>query len=420
MHRYKLSFGSIATLAILILAVTLSSTRASAQTESVLHDFTNSSTDAGYPRANPTFNKVGNLYGTSAFGGTADGGTVYELTRKTGGWVSTVLYSFSPKPKYGADEISSVVFDKAGNLYGTTSLGGSKNDGRVFKLSPKTGGGWSESFVHTFGETGTDGVSPLGGVIVDIAGNLYGTTIYGGTGTCGLITCGTVFELSPASGGGWTEKILHNFTDSVADGANPYSGLILGKAGNLYGTTYNGGAYGWGTVFELSPASGGTWTETILHSFNNNGTDGALPAGPLTFDAAGNLYGTTSYGGTNYGTIFELTPQTGGGWNEEILYTFIDGNEGSNPIYPGAAVVLDKSGNIYGVTQGGSGLTGTVFELSPQGGGTWAFNVLYDFNDLGTTGEAPVGVILDSHGNLYGVTAGGGTDKVGTAFEITP
>jgi uncharacterized repeat protein (TIGR03803 family) len=127
MRRYKLSFGSIATLAILILAVTLSSTRASAQTESVLHDFTNSSTDAGYPRANPTFNKVGNLYGTSAFGGTADGGTVYELTRKTGGWVSTVLYSFSPKPKYGADEISTVVFDKAGNLYGTTSLGGSKN-----------------------------------------------------------------------------------------------------------------------------------------------------------------------------------------------------------------------------------------------------------------------------------------------------
>jgi uncharacterized repeat protein (TIGR03803 family) len=274
--------------------------------------------------------------------------------------------------------------------------------------------------VHIFGETGTDGVSPLGGVIVDVAGNLYGTTIYGGTGTCGLITCGTVFELSPASGGGWTEKILHNFTDSVADGANPYSGLILDKAGNLYGTTYNGGAYGWGTVFKLSPANGGTWTVTILHSFNNNGIDGTLPAGPLTFDAAGNLYGTTSYGGTNYGTIFELTPQTGGGWNEEILYTFINGNEGSNPIYPGAIVVLDKAGNIYGVSSGGSGLTGTVFELSPQAGGTWAFNVLYDFNDLGTTGEAPVGVILDSHGNLYGVTAGGGTDNVGTAFEIIP
>ncbi len=396
-------------------AAILLSGDAAAQEETVLYNFDNNSIDATYPRVGLTFDKANNLYGTSTLGGIYDGGTVYKLTHGAGGvWTESMLYSFSPKAKYGADLISGVVFDKAGNLYGTTTLGGAKNNGRVFELSPQPGGDWTGKYPYLFGQNSTDGTTPLGGVIVDNAGNLYGTTVYGGTGTCFSNGCGTVFKLSPNADGRWQEKILYNFVNNGTDGVNPYTGLTFDTAGNLYGTTNSGGAYNQGTVFQLSPSASGTWTETIVHSFGN-GADPGLPRS-LVFNR-GNLYGSTAEG-AGAGTVFELSPAVSGGWTEQILYTFISGN--SDPTYPGG-IVLDAAGNIYGISGGGTGLNGTVFELTPQTGGTWALNVLYNFNDLGTTGADPVGpLVLDKQGNLYGVTQYGGSKNAGLVFEVKP
>jgi uncharacterized repeat protein (TIGR03803 family) len=200
------------------------------------------------------------------------------------------------------------MLDAAGNLYGTTAGGGSARGlngyGTVFELTPTAGGGWTETVSHIFESTNTDGAHPLGGLISDAAGNLYGTT-YGNAWDSGYGQ-GTVFELTRTNGG-WREKQLHTFNGT--DGAGPRASLILDAAGNLYGTTSGGGTYGAGTVFELTPIAGGGWAERVLHNFNNDGTDGAYPYGGLIFDAAGNLYGTTLYGGTyGNGTVFEIAP----------------------------------------------------------------------------------------------------------------
>ncbi len=207
-----------------------------------------------------------------------------------------------------------------------------------------------------------DGWIPSAGLIFDAAGNLYGTTGLGGTDGVG-----TVFELTRA-GGGWTEQVLYNFG---TDGAYPGGGLTFDSAGNLYGTTGEGGIHILGTVFELTPTVGGGWTETVLHNFGS-GTDGAYPGAGVTFDAAGNLYGTTQYGGTynscsgGCGTVFELTPTAGGGWTEQVLLNF-NGTGGANPY---AGLIFDGAGNLYGTTQftydNCSGFyCGTVFELMP-------------------------------------------------------
>jgi hypothetical protein len=185
--------------------------------------------------------------------------------------------------------------------------------GTVFELSPVTGMGWTETVLHSFDENGTDGAFAYGGLIIDGAGNLYGATNAGGTGLCKtsvVVGCGTVFELSPAAGGGWTETILYNFLKNGTDGVNPGTGTLLLAGGNLYGTTGSGGTDSVGIVYKLSPVVGGEWTETILHSFQNNGTDGLHPNGNLIMDSSGNLYGTTNSGGTSVqgGTVFEITP----------------------------------------------------------------------------------------------------------------
>ena len=182
-----------------------------------------------------------------------------------------------------------------------------------------------------------------------------------------------MFELSPTVGGGWTETVLYSFCaqTNCTDGELPSPGLIFDAAGDLYGTTADGGTFGVGTVFELTPTAGGGWTEQALHSFNNNGTDGYWPYASLIFDAAGNLYGTTGSGGTNdYGTGFELTPAAGGSWTENVLHSF--NNNGADGFNPGAGLILDAAGNLYGTTtSGGTGSNcvwegcGTVFELTP-------------------------------------------------------
>src|ERR1019366_3249147 len=251
-----------------------------------------------------------------------------------------------------------------------------------------------ETVLHNFNFNGTDGLSPWAGLIFDAAGNLYGTTHQGGT-----YGAGTVFELMPVAGGTWTEQVLHSFSNG-ADGGDPQAGLIVDTAGNLYGTTVTGGTYTYGTVFELTPAAGGTWTETVLHNFNSDGTDGTYPSAGLIFDAAGNLYGTTQDGGTsNSGTVFELSPDGSGGWTEGVLHSFGVGTDG---VHPSQGLVFDAAGNLYGTTfYGGTYAYGTAFELTPAGGGTWTEKILHNFNSDGTDGYHPhAGLIPDAVGNL--------------------
>ena len=249
-----------------------------------------------------------------------------------------------------------MIFDKAGNLYGTTYTGGMANRGVVFELTP-SGSGWTETVLHSF--TGSpDGAYPSSGMTFDPAGNLYGTTQSGGCST----GCGTVFELTPSLSG-WTETVLYNFR-GPNDGVVPYGGLVLDPAGNLYGTTPYGGAGGGGTVFELTPSNGG-WVFGVLYSFVLEGTGG--PTDTLARSAAGNLYGTVFSGGNfngcsgyGCGSVFELSP-SGGGWIFTSLHEFHDGKDGGNPY---AGVILDPAGNLYGTTSGLLGGDGSVFEIT--------------------------------------------------------
>jgi uncharacterized repeat protein (TIGR03803 family) len=336
-------------------------------------------TDGFDPRAGLIFDAAGNLYGTTQFGG-SDGsncthlgcGTVFELVPGTGGkWTEKVLYSFCSAGASGCHDGSlpgaNLVFDAAGNLYGTTEDGGAYGVGTVFQLSPNTNGRWTEKVLHSFGN-GTDESQPAGSLIFDPAGNLYGTTTNGGT-----YGSGTVFQLSRGTNGKWTEKVLHTFGKGK-DGKKPVAGLIFDAAGNLYGTTADGGAYGsndcgfdtgCGTAFQLSPGANGTWTERALHSFGN-GTDGAQPGARLIFDAAGNLYGTTELGGVyGGGTAFRLKLGTNGKWTERVLHSFGNGMDGIGPS-ANDGLIFDAAGNLYGTTMvGGSHLLGTVFEITP-------------------------------------------------------
>ena len=206
-----------------------------------------------------------------------------------------MLHSFNITD--GSFPHSTLIFDAAGNLYGTTIGGGIHYNGSVVELSPRQGGGWTEQVLHSFNANGTDGYYLYGGLIIDTAGNLYGTTNDGGT-----LGYGTVFELTPRQDGGWTEMVLHIFLGTGSDGVFPYDSLVLDAAGNLYRTTFEGGIHGYGTVFELTPGRGRDWSERVLqNSFGKNDSDGSLPYDGLIFDASGNLYGTTDFGGIHSG-----------------------------------------------------------------------------------------------------------------------
>ncbi len=311
-------------------------------------------------------------------------------------WKEKVLYSFEGDPDDGTGPAAGVAFDKAGNLYGTTefggggSCGGPDQCGMVFQLQPPTqkGGGWTENILHAFkGEPYKDGDTPAGGLIIDDAGNLYGTTAYGGAGPClllgGLVGCGTVFELSPPAqkGGAWTYTILYSFQGNK-DGQYPQGNLIFDGHGNLYGATQFGGGRGYnncnqyygycGTIFELSPPKqrGGNWTENVLYSFKgvDKGAvgDGADPNGGLIFDSRGVIYGTTYFGGRTQGecndgtagrgcgTVFKLEPPTkkGGAWTESQLYKFKSGRDGK---LPAAGLIFDNGGNLYGTASSSGG-----------------------------------------------------------------
>ena len=399
--------------------------------------------DGAQPQGGLVSDGAGNFYGTTASGGlgtcgtsTPYCGTVFKMVLgQDGSWKGSLIYKFKGSTDGAAPE-GSLVFDSAGNLYGTTISGG-KGWGTVFELSPNQDGTWTESILYSF-LNGTDGAYPGSGVILDTLGNLYGSADYGG---CNAMTCdGVVFKLAPNQGS-WTESILYTFLGG-ADGSSP-SALAFDAAGNLFGTTPNGGnaqsrCGGCGTVFELSPSQGGSWTKTILHSFTY-GLDGAYPESGVTFDSAGNLYGEAPEGGSlacplsGCGVVYELVPGSGG-WTFSVAYTF-KGLNGSTGLYPNGGLALDSAGNFYGATEAGGNTLcydgygcGTIFELSPKVGGRFAFKLIGAFND--TDGAVPeTGVIVDSKGNLYGTTYTGGdlscsVDGVaggcGVVFEITP
>jgi uncharacterized repeat protein (TIGR03803 family) len=390
--------------------------------EAILLNF--NGTDGSSPNAALISDSKGNLYGT-ALGGSGGLGVVFELSHGQSGWTESVLYNFGSVGGDGAYPLATLVFDAKGNLYGTTRNGGAHNDGIVFELSPVSGGTWTEKILYSFGATTTDGTNPGGCTLIfDGKGNVYGTTNTGGSNGASPGD-GTVFELIPQAGGGWIEKVLYNFGASNVDGINPAAGLTFDAFGNLYGTTFAGGASGYGTVFELSPAKGGGWTESVLHSFDVNHTDGARPAAGVVFDTQGNLYGTTENGGAfgggnGLGTVYELSPSAEGLWIEQVLHSFTGGLTNGDGDYPVSSLIMDTGGNLYGTTSaGGVPNYGTVFEFTRAGGG-WAELLLHTFSAPPSDGGNPVGSLLfDAAGNLYGTTSYGGTSFLyGTIFQI--
>ena len=418
MHKKDLSIPLVLVLA--VMAFSALATRSAAQTETLLYSFGGNAKDAVQPFSSLIFDKAGNLYGATYSGGIHGQGTVFELMPKAGGgYIEKVLHNFINNGVDGRGPWGNLIFDKNGNLYGTTMSGGADDVGTVFELLPQKGGTWTETILHSFSNNGTDGQGATTGVILDAKGNIYGTTEAGGTGSnCGGGACGVAFELVRQPGGSYTEKILHNFNNNQTDGANP-SGLVFDPSGNVYGTTANGGTefFDCGVVFELSPASSGQWTETLLHTFTC--TDGQYPVASLIFDPSGNLFGTTQYGGAyEKGTVFELTPAGDGTWTELDLHDFNpNGIDGTRPDF--GTLGRDAAGNLYGTTlQGGSDGYGTVFELSNIGG-TWVETMLYSLTDA--NGDYPAtSVILDTHGNLYGTTTYGGVHGEGVVFEVAP
>lgn len=404
-------------LAFLATALLLASPLA-AQQERILHNFLADGNDGNYPYANLIFDSAGNLYGTTTWGASSNWGAVFELTpNANGSWTEKLLHVFNNDGVDGTNPYAGLIFDPGGNLYGTTEHGGTYNYGTVFQLKPTAGGAWTETILHNF--NARYGYYPYYSLTLDSAGNLYGTTLNGGPGF------GTVFELSPTAGDTWRLQVIHNFATNGIDGYYPESGVIFDSSGNLYGTTYDGGLYNGGIVFELTRAAGGTWTEQVLHSFKNDGTDGYFPSGNLIFDAAGNLFGTTVWGGSyNYGTVFQMKPAAGGIWTEQIVHNF--NNNGQDGFYPAAGLIMDAPGNLYGTTIAGGHSQrpysyGTVFELTPAAGGGWSETILHSFLSNREDGVDPAAsLVMDKAGNLYGTTNSGGKPGFGTVFVITP
>ena len=332
--------------------------------QTVLHRFSTNVKDGIYPDSSVIFDTQGNLYGTTSEGGINDAGTVFELVApaETGGkWKEAMLHRFTGK-KDGGTPHGTLVFGTDGALYGAAGYGGTSGAGLIYRFSPGAEGKWQEEVLYDF-TNGADGGYPYCTLIFDSAGNLYGTTLNGGNAGNGV-----VFELSPpVSGETWTETVLHSF-DASDDGNEPRMGVIMDAAGNLYGTTESGGSIGYGAVFEVSPPAQGqqSWTENVIYSFDFSPNGGSPAYSGLVMDASGNLYGTTQTGGTaKNGVVFELSPQRGGSWTENVLHTFQDSPDGSQPE---AGLLLGADGDLYGTTfyGGDSAGSGTVFRITAK------------------------------------------------------
>ncbi len=390
---------------------------ANAETYNVLYRFTGGN-DGAYPVAGVTVDSSGNVFGTASAGGNEGEGTVFHLVHSGRGWSFYLLYAFQGWNQLATDggsPYSRPVIGPDGALYGTTHSGADGQGcrqlhgcGSVYRLQPKPGnyfGLWQEDLIFQFGDG--DGSNPdIGDVVFDRAGNLYGTTRNGGANEQGA-----VYELT-FNGGAWSEQVIHSFAGSP-DGAAPLYGPVIDQAGNLYGTTTAGGTKGWGTVYQLTPAGSG-WAESVVHSFQN-GSDGLTPISGVILDGSGNLYGNTQTGGANGGgTVFELTPSSDGSWSLSTLY----GLPQQGLSGPYGSVVMDNAGNLYGTTsRGGANHQGSVFKLT-RSNGLWIYRSLHDFTG-GDDGGTPYGSLsLDTNGNIFGTTYSGGWNGNGVVFEI--
>ena len=403
-----------AVLAIAIPLVMVLTQSAQAQTFTVLHSFTGGG-DGARPVGTLTIDGGGTLYGTTTWGGLGncsppyECGTVFKLSRRNSNWILQTLYTFDPGTgEDGYGPAGQLARDSSGILYGTTDAGGKKGWGSVFELKPSPTrpvsviAPWTEIRIHDFAYS--DGAVPYNGdLLLDSAGNLYGTTFHGGR-----YGAGTVYKMTP-SNGGWTHTVLYSFTGGN-DGANPVAGVALDAAGNLYGTTYDGGYYGEGVVYQVTPSG----TETVLYNFTG-GNDGSLPYTGVIFDQSGNLFGATAFGGSGGGgVVFELSPGSGG-WSYSQVYPLPGSGWG---VYE--RLVMDGRGNLYGtIFKGSYSGYGSVFKLTPSNG-AWTYTSLHAFTG-GDDGANPYGgVVLDANGNLYGTTEVGNAFGYGVVFEITP
>jgi uncharacterized repeat protein (TIGR03803 family) len=410
-----------------VLVLLAASSTGFAATETVLYAF-QGGTDGASPYAAPTLGADGNLYGTTLFGGAGENGTVYELVPAKGGWTEKVLYSFGGGSD-GGWPYGGVVLDSKGNIYGGTRSGGGPNGcGVVYELSPGKHGQWTAKVLYTFPDHYGCERGPMGALTFDSHGNLYGPSV--GNSPCGgYYYYGIVFELRHARAG-WKEHDLHDFCGNDGDGP-VYGQLVFDSAGNLYGSSGFGGSGRLGTVFELSPAAHRRWTFTTIHAFTQD--EGGVPEGGLTMDAAGNLHGAEAGGGPQgLGSVFELSPAGPDQWNESVLHVFNGPPDGVNPFQNPA---LDASGNLFGTTYNGGDIAdcydacGVIYELQPQRDGDWRESVVYNFASLsgGADGYAPVaGLILDGQGHFFGTTVKGGAVigkrpcDCGVVYEFTP
>jgi uncharacterized repeat protein (TIGR03803 family) len=403
-YKKFLGAASAALMVVIVVTLVLVPAAGAASKYKVLHAFHGK--DGSTPYGGLIFDEAGTFYGTTIGGGAHDVGSVFELAPNAdGSWTESVLHSFNRSD--GRQPNAALIFDAAGNLYGTTARGGARA-GTVFELTPNADGSWTESLLHSF--DGSDGEYPSARLIFDAAGSLYSTTEIGGTHNLG-----TVFKLTSNADGGWMESVLHSFKYGDGDGYYPTGGCIFDAAGNLYGTTTRGGAHGNGAVFKLTPNADGSWTEKVLHSFNRS--DGESPSAGLIFDAAGNLYSTTAYGGAyGRGTVFKLTASADGSWTESVLHS-LNKQDGR---YPAAGLIFDTAGNLYGAAySGGSANGGAAFKLSPNQDGSWTYSLIHIFQ--GTPALNPsAGLVLGSTGILYGTTAGCRSGCQGVVYQITP
>jgi uncharacterized repeat protein (TIGR03803 family) len=390
------------------LTLLLASVAAAAPKYKVLHAF-GTGKDGGGLWGSLAFDANGNLYGTTSGGGAYGDGTVFELTPGSNGrWTETILHSFPSFPDDGGAPFSTPILDAAGNLYATAN-GGTHNSGIVLQLAH---GSWAETILYNFCAKPKcgDGGSPSAGLVLDGAGNLYGTAYY-------------PFELSP-SAGGWSFTRLHKFPSFKGDGSDAYQGVVLDAKGNVHGATEGGGTgnegciqTGCGIDYELHHMPDGKWKEIVLHDFGTGGDDMQISGG-LLLDGTDTIYGAADGGAHAQGVVYRLSRGANGHWKAAVQYSFTGGADGGGP----GDLVMDKSGNLYGATVNGGDPNcgcGVVFKLAPGSKGNWKYTVLHRFT--GYDGAQPYAALtLDSKGNLYGTTATGGSGGAGVAFEITP
>lgn len=380
-----------------------------ASTTEIIYSFAGDE-DGEYIDSDVAIDASGNLYGTSILGGEFGGGTVWQLSPVGGSWVHTVLYSFTGSAD-GGEPYKGVTLDSAGDLYGTAVTGGSGSCeggcGVTYKLT-NSGGNWTQTVIHAF--NGLDGSGPGSRVTLDDQGNVYGMTPTGGA--FGL---GTIYRLHPRADGGWSFRVIHDFSGG-ADGSSGSAGKMVFRDGHLYGAATTGGL-GYGTIFELSQAANGKWRFRTLYSFQG-APDGSFPYGALLFDQ-GKIYGTTYYGGTNgIGSVYELTRNEGSNWTERIIYSFAAGQDGNSSI---SNLVSDPAGNLYGTTSEGGLGSGTIFELMPDGNGNWVETLPHLFGGSPDGAFPYTGMVGDRRsGVFYGATVHGGADGEGAVYQFTP